>query len=229
MKIIFVRHGQPDYVNDCLTELGHKQAAAAAMRLADYGIERIYSSTNGRALQTAAHTADRIGQEIVRCDFMREITWGPSDDAPVLADGQPWDVGAILVSEGKSLLSRNWENEEPLCHSALVQSVDAVRRGFDAWLSALGYQREGEYYRVMREDTYKAVAMFSHGGSSSVAMSHMLNVPFLQFCRAFMMHFTSITEISLSGKVGELIYPRMLIFNDAAHTSELYAKNVFGR
>ena len=44
MKIVFVRHGHPDYVNDCLTELGHKQAESAALRLKDEGIEEIYSS-----------------------------------------------------------------------------------------------------------------------------------------------------------------------------------------
>ena len=38
MRIIFVRHGHPNYVNDCLTELGHKHAAAAAERLKDEGI-----------------------------------------------------------------------------------------------------------------------------------------------------------------------------------------------
>ncbi len=29
MRIIFVRHGHPDYTNDCLTELGHLQAGAS--------------------------------------------------------------------------------------------------------------------------------------------------------------------------------------------------------
>ena len=33
MKIYFVRHGDPNYRHDCLTELGHKQAQAAAKRL----------------------------------------------------------------------------------------------------------------------------------------------------------------------------------------------------
>ena len=40
MKIILVRHGHPDYENDCLTPLGHEQAAKAAMRLKDEGIEK---------------------------------------------------------------------------------------------------------------------------------------------------------------------------------------------
>ena len=34
MRIIFVRHGHPDYKNDCLTPLGHKQAEEAAKMLA---------------------------------------------------------------------------------------------------------------------------------------------------------------------------------------------------
>ena len=32
MRMIFVRHGHPDYKNDCLTDLGRKQAEAAADR-----------------------------------------------------------------------------------------------------------------------------------------------------------------------------------------------------
>jgi probable phosphoglycerate mutase len=30
MRIVFVRHGEPDYENDCLTAEGRRQAAAAA-------------------------------------------------------------------------------------------------------------------------------------------------------------------------------------------------------
>ena len=38
MRIIFIRHGAPDYARDCLTETGRIQAAAAAERLAGEGI-----------------------------------------------------------------------------------------------------------------------------------------------------------------------------------------------
>lgn len=73
MRIIFVRHGYPNYVNDCLTELGHKHAAAAAERLKDEGIEQIFSSTCGRAYETAEYIAKKYNLPIVKCDFMREI------------------------------------------------------------------------------------------------------------------------------------------------------------
>ena len=41
MRIIFVRHGEPDYANDCLTEQGRLQAQEAAKRLLEEGIEEM--------------------------------------------------------------------------------------------------------------------------------------------------------------------------------------------
>lgn len=39
MRLILVRHGHPNYEIDCLTELGHLQAEAAAERLCSEGID----------------------------------------------------------------------------------------------------------------------------------------------------------------------------------------------
>ena len=51
MKIYFVRHGHPDYKTDSLTELGKKQAQAAAERLKNCNIERVFASSKGRAVR----------------------------------------------------------------------------------------------------------------------------------------------------------------------------------
>ena len=56
MRLIFVRHGEPDYVNDCLTENGILQAKATAERLKKEDIKAVYSSPNGRARETASFT-----------------------------------------------------------------------------------------------------------------------------------------------------------------------------
>ena len=42
MRIIFVRHGEPDYAHDCLTEQGKQQALAAAERLREEGIDQLF-------------------------------------------------------------------------------------------------------------------------------------------------------------------------------------------
>ena len=74
MRILFVRHGEPDYARDCLTEEGARQAAAAAERLAGEGIRRIYASPCGRARETAAYTARRLGLPVEVLPFMRMPT-----------------------------------------------------------------------------------------------------------------------------------------------------------
>ena len=89
MKIFFVRHGPPNYTTDSLTELGHRQAAAAAQRLKYCGIGEIYSLSKGRAVQTAEYTASLLGLTVIQRDFMREITRGPLDGEKILAKGNP--------------------------------------------------------------------------------------------------------------------------------------------
>ncbi len=61
MRIIFVRHGEPDYALDCLTPAGRAQAEAAAERLRGEGISAVYASPMGRAAETAACTARLLG------------------------------------------------------------------------------------------------------------------------------------------------------------------------
>ena len=61
MRIIFIRHGEPDYRNDCLTETGREQALLAAERIQGEGIEEIWSSPLGRAYETAEAASKLLG------------------------------------------------------------------------------------------------------------------------------------------------------------------------
>ena len=227
MKIYFVRHGHPDYKNDCLTELGHMQAQAAAERLADSKISDVYSSTKGRAMETAEYTAKKFDLEVVPCDFIREIGWKSVDGEPIAENGHPWRITDLWVAEGKSLKDDGWRTKDPFCRSVVVDYDKIVSDGIDEWLEKLGYKREGEYYRVIGENTNKNVAIFSHGGSSSVALAHMFNIPLPQFFGAFRLGFTAITVVKLPDTVGELCSPQLRLFNDVAHIDGLKAENVF--
>ncbi len=227
MKIYFVRHGHPDYKNDCLTELGKKHAQAAAERLKDCGIQRVYSSSKGRAFQTAEYIAKLYGLDVIPCDFIREIGWTSIDGEPILANGQPWAVADNFVSKGKSLLNKNWQTLEPYSKSVVVESVKTVCDGLDNWLAALGYQREGDYYRV-KGGSLQSVAMFSHAGSSSAALSHMFNIPFPLFCEMIDIVYTSISVVELSDEIGALVSPKFRIVNDAKHIEGISVDNIYG-
>ena len=79
MRLIIVRHGEPDYKNDCLTDTGKIQADLAAERLKEEGIEEIWSSPLGRALETAEAASKVLKLPIKTVDFMREVSWGSTD------------------------------------------------------------------------------------------------------------------------------------------------------
>ncbi len=228
MKIYFVRHGHPDYKNDCLTELGKKQAQAAAERLCNSNIECVFASSKGRALQTAEYTAKQFGLQVIPCDFIREIDWGSINGEPIFANGQPWLVAESFVAEGKSICNSDWQTTELFSNNIVASSYQTVADGLDSWLAELGYQREGDYYRVTGEDAYKTVAMFSHAGSSTAALSHMFNIPFPQLCGILDIECTSVTVVELSNKIGELVSPKFRILNDAKHTEGLCVENFYG-
>ena len=228
MRIVFVRHGHPNYRLDRLTERGHLHAEAAAERLKDEKIGKIYTSTCGRAVETAFHTADRIGiprEEIVYCPFMREISWGSTDGTELYRNGHPWNEADRMVLHGMDLSLPDWASREPFCHNKVVANVRAVAERADIWLSFLGYKREGKFYRVTGAND-RTVAMFSHGGSSSAVLAHMLGIPFPAFCFSVCPDFTAISVIEMNGENGDLTFPRIEILNDSRHIGAMEQKEM---
>lgn len=228
MRIVFVRHGHPDYVHDCLTELGHQHARAAAERLKEEGIEQIFSSTCGRALETAQHTADILGLAVEKCDFMREISWGPLDDQPLPFDGHPWDTADAMAARGESLLQPDWAEREPFLRNKAVGYTQRIAAMTDAWLRPLGYEREGLYYRPVG-NTQKTIAAFGHGGASAAIFSRLLNLPFPFVITAMRQNYTGITIITLPDDPAVLASPQLELLNDARHIRDIAVENVYNR
>ena len=110
MRIIFVRHGEPDYAHDCLTEEGRRQAAAAAKRLRDENVETIYSSPLGRAAETAAALSSELQLPVTTLDYMRELHWGSTDGSPLFAKGHPWEIADELARQGWDLTDPSWRD-----------------------------------------------------------------------------------------------------------------------
>lgn len=216
MRLIFVRHGSPDYKNDCLTEEGHIQARQAAKRLEGEGITRVYSSSCGRAYETAQYTAAALGLEVIKLDFMREIQWGSIDGTPIFANGQPWKVTDKAIREGVDFFNKA---EEDRIWTGSKISINKVMIGeaLDEWLETLGYKREGQFYGVVGDNTDTSVALFSHGGSSTAALAHLLNLPFAYLCTRLCPDLTAVTILSFGNEKGELVWPYIELANDARH------------
>ena len=73
MKLIIVRHGDPDYVKDSLTKKGWREAELLAERLSKLDVKEFYCSPLGRARDTASLTLKKMGREAITLKWLREF------------------------------------------------------------------------------------------------------------------------------------------------------------
>ena len=223
MRIVLVRHGDPNYEKDCLTELGHKQVKVAAQRLLKEGIEEIYCSPLGRARQTAQAFSDASGiKEIKILDFIQEIRFG-CEGALYDNKWNPWLGVNALVREGKDVQSDDWREYPVFKDNFATLDADKIAVETDKWLEQLGYKREGKYYRNTQKDAKeKTIAIFCHGGSSAAFMARVLNQTFPYMCGVLLRFpHTTITVLKFDNTPGELTLPVIELLNDDRHLKDV--------
>lgn len=223
MRIIFVRHGHPNYDLDCLTPLGHLHGEAVAERLKDEPVERIFSSTHGRALETAEHIDSKFHLGVEGLEFMRETLWGAVDGEPVFKDGHPWFISDHMVELGMDLMEKDWDTGEFYRNNKLVKNAEHLTEGLDAWLASLGYTREGDYYRVGKVK-HHTVVVVSHGGASTAALGRLFNLPLPFLFSAVCPDYTAVTVVAFSKQEGALVAPKFELANDARHIAGIKEK-----
>ncbi len=213
MKIIFVRHGKPDYAHDRLTPEGRLQAAAAARRLEEEGITEIYTSPCGRASETASYTADRLGLPLNTLEFMREITWGGPG---IPCAGHPWTLADQMMEDGFDFQDQDWMEHPFFRENEATKHYRYVASEFDLFLAGQGYRHEGRRF-LCETDEEKTIALFSHGGSGGVVLAHLLHLPFPYVLSVMPYGLTSIITLYFGVNKGGYVFPRMCLFNDCAH------------
>lgn len=175
MRILLIRHGDPDYAIDGLTEKGKREVVLLAKKLAGEKIDKIYSSPLGRARLTAEPTAKAHGLEVEILPFMREFSEKqvqlPYMDAPSIV----WDILPAYVNEQPDVYSKDaWQETPYIKNSEVFEEYQAVCKSFDALLARHGYEREGYNYKVVNSN-HDTIAIFCHFGVMAVLLSHLLN------------------------------------------------------
>ena len=213
MRIIFLRHGEPDYENDCLTNAGREQAAALAERLSGEDISEIYTSPCGRAAETASFTAARLGLPVATLDFMREISWG---GFRIPHGGHPWTLGDLMLEDGFDFQTMDWREHPFFKGNIATECCAAIAPRFDDFLAGHGYRHEGRRFLCVG-GTDKSIAIFSHGGSGACVLAHLLNLPFPYVASVLPYDCTSVIILTFPVREGAYVFPRLELFNDCAH------------
>lgn len=232
MKLIIVRHGDPDYEHDTLTEHGWKEAELLVNRFLSMNVKNFYVSPLGRARDTASCTLKALNRTAEVCDWLREF---PAElkigDNKVLAHAYPdaktgedglftkitWDVLPSYWTEHPEYFDREaWKHSEIAANSDIVPCYDYVITEFDKLLAKHGYERCGNYYKAVKANR-DTIVFFCHFGLECVLLSHLMGIsPFILW-HSTVMAPTSVTTIYTEEREKGVAYFRAGQIGDVSH------------
>ena len=228
MLLYYVRHGEPIYEPDQLTELGHLQAAAAAKRLSGSGIAKIFASTSNRAMQTARPLCDLLGLEMETLDWCNEahaweeLTLINKAGQKVWCELDP-DMKILFARQDVRRMGRSWHTHPAFAGTRFGAGMERIQRETDRFLMSLGYRHDLENNCYYREDPrFEKVALFAHGGTGAAVMSCLLDIPYPMLAPKFGMNHTGITVVEFQEENG-VVFPRVAAYSELSH---LYGANL---
>lgn len=219
MKLIIIRHGDPNYVLDTLTPGGWEEAELLSRRISRLDVKDFYVSPLGRAQDTASVTLKKMGRTAETMDWLREfpinVVKPGEEQQDVLWDWKPADWTAVPEFFDKD----KWMDVPIFAAAGVREGIKKVTDGLDALLARHGYVRNGLYYKAERanEDT---IVFFCHFGLECVLLGHLLNVSPMILWHGFCAAPTSVTTVyTEERREGEASF-RVASFGDVSH---LYA------
>ena len=219
MLLYIIRHGDPDYKTDSLTEKGWLQAESVGKRIAASGITQIYSSPMGRAKQTAEPACRLLGLPCGIEEWAHEVEDGRLSSEPY---GKPKSVSLVqntyfLENGGIDLpYDRAFE---AVSFRGMKEAQEYIVNGGRDFLERLGYKEENGVYRILRPNEDK-VALFCHGVMSRAWIAHLLHIPIHLMWAGFHYTHTGVTVIEFKNNENGITAPTCLCYNDMSH---LYA------
>lgn len=228
MRLLIIRHGDPDYSIDSLTEKGWKEAELLSERLVKEDITAFYVSPLGRAKDTASLTLKKLNRTATECQWLREFA--PQIHRPDSPERNHivWDWLPEDWTKEEDFFRRDlWHANEVLQASASPatgeQGVKAeyewVTKNFDALLAKHGYVRDGACYLAERANR-DTIAFFCHFGLECVLLSHLMNVSPMVLWHSTFAAPTSVTTIYTEERREGKASFRISSFADISH---LYA------
>lgn len=223
MIFYYIRHGHPIYNPDSLTPLGQRQAEAVGKRLAVYGVDKIYTSTSNRAIETARPTCELLHKESVALDFANE-GYAYEDFAVPIENGKRcWFFvnkfyKDAITSEEIINLGFKWYDQPPFkANDRFKKGIDRIFNESDEFFKNLGYEhiRYSGKYKVTKSNNER-VAFFAHQGFGLAFLSCILDIPFPMFSTHFDITHSGITVINFDEVDGYSI-PKVLTLSSDSH------------
>lgn len=216
MKLIFIRHGDPDYEHDSLTPKGWREAKLLADRLTKLNVRDFYCSPLGRARDTASVTLKRLHREATILDWLQEFPAQILD--PESGERRiVWDLMPSYWTSHSDLYDKDQWYRNPLMQTGNTEEIyQGVCEGIDGVLAQYGYQRDGMFYRTEGGNT-DTIVFFCHLGAKLAILSHLLGISAPVLWQGFFVAPTSVTVLVTEERRKGEAYFRCKALGDTSH------------
>lgn len=219
MRLLFIRHGDPDYERDTVTEKGEREIELLADRLEKENIGEIYVSPLGRAQKTAQATLRRLRRTGKTLAWLQEFVV-PVHLPETGEEHLIWDFMPSFMEKHPALYSAcDWLKEPFIAGSDVPRRYAEVCEGLDALLAEHGYRREGGFYRAEKPNR-KTLVFFCHLGATCMMLSHLFRMSPVALLQHFAGAPTSVTTVYTEERERGIASFRALSLGDTSH---LYA------
>ena len=219
MKLIIIRHGDPNYEIDSLTEKGWKEAELLSEKISAMQVDAFYVSPLGRAKDTASLTLKKMNRTAEECPWLREFH-APITDEETGEKRIPWDMLPGYWTNFPEYYSKDiWFTTPRMKSGDVISEAERVYKGLDDIIEKHGYRREGNIYRAIRPNR-ETVVLFCHFGVECVMLGHLLGISPVLLWHGFCAAPTSVTTLVTEERREGTAYFRMSSFGDISH---LYA------
>ena len=191
MKITLIRHGDPDYAHDSLTEKGFKQAEALAEVLLKRRYDEIYVSPLGRAKKTAEPYLSKAKREAITLPWLQEAPWC-WDFAP-----QEWTGNPQCYDPEKWL-----DAPEVMLKEEMKDTFRSIESSFYEFMERHGYQKKDGYFKTDGSKNEVSVLFFCHLGLGSYLLSRLTNMSPMPLWHNVFLPTSSITLIQSEERIG---------------------------
>lgn len=216
MKLLIVRHGDPNYAIDSLTPTGWEEARLVADRIAKLNVKAFYVSPLGRAQDTASLTLQKMNRSAETLPWLREFPAQVVKPGETKADCA-WDwLPQDWTAEPRFFSLDDWTQPDVYATADVAHLAKGVADGIDALLARHGYRREGKLYRAV-ESNEDTVVLFCHFGVECVILGHLLNISPVLLWHGTCAAPTSVTTLTTEERREGIAYFRMNAFGDTSH------------
>lgn len=216
MRILLIRHAEPDYTVDSLTPKGRTEAELLSRRLIRYNIRDFYVSPLGRAKDTAAFTLDKLNRTAETLPWLAEFR-GRCIDPETGKKRLPWDLPPRLWSALPGAWDiHSWTDAALFAGSDVSAVWQETVDGTKELLSRYGFRKDGPVW-LCTENTRDTIALFCHFGISMAVISILTNIsPLVLWHRALTLP-SSVSELVTEERVRGEVSFRITRLGDITH------------